>query len=495
MFVAGFLLVGSALDSSAEQFGLFTYEVVGDTVEITDYPTNAVGDVEIPAEIDGKPVTSIANHAFRDCSGLTGVTIPEEVTTIGIGAFSRCSGLTEVILFPGGRVGDYIIPEGVPSIGSSAFSGCSGLTGVTIPEGVTTIGSSAFSGCGGLTGVTIPEGVTAISSSAFSGCTGLADVAIPFSVTSIDLNAFRECTSLTSVTIPEDVTSIGWEAFSGCTGLTSVTIPESVTTIGERAFSGCSGLTSILVQLGNPNYVSLGGVLFNAAQTEIILYPGGRVGAYTIPEGVTTLGNHAFYQCSGLTGVAIPSSVTTIGNGAFRNCTGLTSVTILEGVTRIGNYAFSECTGLNTAVFVGNSPINDGDYETYFRDTAPEFTIYYLSGSAGFTSPTWGSYPAVMIDEALYPATTSPISSISLTPDGLRLTLPPIILFGHLALPPTRFGRQFGVEYSPDLSPGSWIELGNFFPVEGLWVFTDPDRVRLARPSGYYRAFLRPIVP
>mgnify|MGYP007026215466 CR=1 FL=1 len=80
MFVAGFLLVGSALDSSAEQFGLFTYEVVGDTVEITDYPTNAVGDVEIPAEIDGKPVTSIANHAFRDCSGLTGVTIPEEVT-------------------------------------------------------------------------------------------------------------------------------------------------------------------------------------------------------------------------------------------------------------------------------------------------------------------------------------------------------------------------------------------------------------------------------
>ncbi len=75
------------------------------------------------------------------------------------------------------------------------------------------------------------------------------------------------------------------------------------------------------------------------------------------------------------------------------------------------------------------------------------------------------------------------ISSISITPTDVRLTIPPAVC------------RNVGVEYSPDLSPSSWIELGNFSPAEGDWVFIDPDPVRLARPSGYYRAFLRPVVP
>ena len=138
----------------------------------------------------------------------------------------------------------------VTSIGKYAFRDCSGLTSVTIPNSVTAIGEYAFYGCSGLTSVTIPNSVTSIGSSAFSGCSGLTSVTIPNSVTSIGYRAFRDCSGLTSVTIPNSVTSIGDYAFCGCSGLTSVTIPNSVTSIGDYAFCGCSGLHSLTIGSG-----------------------------------------------------------------------------------------------------------------------------------------------------------------------------------------------------------------------------------------------------
>jgi hypothetical protein len=158
-------------------------------------------------------------------------------------------------------------------------------------------------------------------------------------------------------------------------------------------------------------------------------------------------------------------------------------------VTSIGDNAFRRCTGLMTALFLGDAPEFEDDA---FSSVDPEFTFNYLNGRSGFSSQSWRGHPTIRIDEALQ---ISAVFSISFTPDGLRLMLPPIGRLGPLVLPLVNFDRDIGVEYSPDLSPGSWIELGNFFPVEGMWVFTDPDSVRLARPSGYYRAFLRPIVP
>ena len=147
---------------SAEQFGLFTYEVVGGSVTITDYPEDAVGEVEIPAEIDGNPVTSIGRSAFRDCDGLTDITLPPGVNSIGSSAFRDCDGLTDIIL-----------PPGLTSIGATAFSKCTGLTSVTIPEGVTSMGEYAFYDCTSLTSASIPEGVTAISKSMFQNCVSL----------------------------------------------------------------------------------------------------------------------------------------------------------------------------------------------------------------------------------------------------------------------------------------------------------------------------------
>ena len=262
-------------------------------------------------------VTSIGDYAFDNCTSLTSVTIGNSVTSIGMCAFEYCSGLTSVT-----------IPNSVTSIGERAFAGCSGLTSVTIGNSVTSIGNDAFISCNNLTSVTIPNSVTSIGDYAFYKCSGLTSVTIGNSVTNIGRYAFEYCSGLTSVTIPNSVTSIGREAFEKCSSLTSVTIPNSVTSIGDFAFLGCSGLTSINVETNNPNYCSVEGVLFNKDKTRLIQYPGGKQGAYTIPNSVTSIGDRAFDECNSLTSVTIPNSVTSIGGHAFCRCAGLTSITI-----------------------------------------------------------------------------------------------------------------------------------------------------------------------
>ena len=133
----------------------------------------------------------------------------------------------------------------VTSIGDSAFKNCTGLTSIEIPDSVTSIGEWAFDSCRSLTSIDIPDGVTSIGNSAFWYCTGLTSIVIPDSVTSIGNSAFMNCTGLTSIDIPDSVTSIGDEAFASCWRLTSIDIPDGVTSIGYEAFKNCTGLTSI----------------------------------------------------------------------------------------------------------------------------------------------------------------------------------------------------------------------------------------------------------
>ena len=157
--------------------------------------------------------------------------------------------------------------------------------------------------------------VTSIGSWAFWKCTSLTSVTIPDRVTSIGNFTFHSCSDLTSVTIGNSVLNIMAGAFFRCSSLTSVTIPDSVTNIDIGAFVGCSSLTSIEVGKNNAEYSSEDEVLFSKNKTELIQFPAGKNGHYTIPDNVTTIADTAFYDCSRLTSVTIPDSVTTIGGG------------------------------------------------------------------------------------------------------------------------------------------------------------------------------------
>ena len=180
--------------------------------------------------------------------------------------------------------------------------------------------------------------VTSIGGSAFMGLVALTSITIPGSVTSIEERAFCGCSGLTSVSIPMGVTSIGERAFCECSGLTSVSIPTGVTSIGYYAFYGCSALTSIIVEEGNTAYDSRNNCNAIIETKTNTLIAG--CNNTTIPIGVTSIGNCAFYGCSNLTSITIPEGVTSIGNSAFNGCSRLTSITIPESVTSIGSYAF-----------------------------------------------------------------------------------------------------------------------------------------------------------
>ena len=197
--------------------------------------------------------------------------------------------------------------------------------------------------------VFMANGVTGIGNFAFYECISLTSMTIPDSATCIGNCAFKDCSSLASVTIPDSVASIGVYAFCGCTSLKSVTIPDSVTSIGDYAFGFCTSLTGIWVDGGSSHYFSdASGVLFNKDKTVLAQCPGAFSGSYVIPDGVTSINDAAFVNCTSLTSVTIPDGVTNIGYEVFAGCTSLANMVLPNGVTRIGAEAFDWCTSMKS---------------------------------------------------------------------------------------------------------------------------------------------------
>lgn len=308
-----------------------------------EYPETNRG---IPSSLRNVVITggSISPQAFKYCSGITSVKLPEELTEINFGTFSDCTNLETVL-----------IPNSVTVIGNWVFWECSALKNIHITSNVTTIGDGAFYGCASLTSVTIPNTLTVISESVFYGCSGLTNITIPNSITSIQNAAFHSCTNLVSITLPASLTIIGDAAFESCGNLKSVYFEGSLEQWCTISFG--SGLFICTNPCWNGADLYIDGSLITEVRipdglTSIhhFAFCGATIKSVIIPDGVTSIERMAFGRCSKLEDVTISESLISIGEDAFCN-SNLKTITIPEGVTSIGDRSFEACSSLQSAVF------------------------------------------------------------------------------------------------------------------------------------------------
>ena len=189
-----------------------------------------------------------------------------------------------------------------------------------------TVSVIAYSGSGK---VVIPDTVT--------------DNGISYQVTAMKYNGVYCENSITCLIIPDSIVKIEAAAFISLQEVTNIVIGNGVTEISLRSFYLCGELERIDVSKQNSNYSSVDGVLFNKDKTELLYYPLGRKGAYTVPDGVIKIGAYAFMYCSGLTDIVISDTVTELKDSSFYTCTGLKNIILGNQVQKIDEHVFEDC--------------------------------------------------------------------------------------------------------------------------------------------------------
>ena len=360
---------------------------------VTSIGTSAFyGCSKLPSITIGNHVTTIEQSAFYNCSALKSITIPPSVTSIGTSAFVGCWAMESVYITDlaawchinfssntsspfyrntrsdvahgggnlyvnGTKVTTLRIPDGITEIPHRAFFGFMGITSIQFNQ-VTTIGNHAFAACHGLTSLTFPEGVTAINYNTFGNCSQLQTIYLPASLTTFGDYVWWNCDALTDIyvswteNIPSLSTSITdkYPQSDITLHVPCGTIPLykeamrwwSYTIVDETVASGTCGADgdNLTWNLCNGTLTISG----TGAMVHYWSYPDipwwnyrGSIQRIVIEEGVTTIGNHAFVQCSNLTSVSLPNTLTAISYLAFGHCTSLPSLTIPSSVTSMAD--------------------------------------------------------------------------------------------------------------------------------------------------------------
>lgn len=310
-------------------------------------------EIIIPNKINGHPVTSIGNNAFRDCTHIKRIVIPDSVTIIGYGAFGGCTKLTSIT-----------IGSGVKTI-SRSFYGCDNLERVDITNIASWCNiefSSSFDDSNPLskakhlylngvevTDLIIPEDVSIISDIAFLNCESIVGLTLHDNI-EIGQNSFSGC-SIKKLNFLEGTKTIDSGMVLCKDVLTEINIPNTVMTIESDALSNCTSLESIVVGANNPIYHSSGNCLIETNSKTLIL--GCKNSVIPIDCSITSIGDYAFYNCTGLKSITIGNSVKSIGDSAFYDCNYLSTITIPKRVTSIGYNAFGNCLKLKKVCYTG----------------------------------------------------------------------------------------------------------------------------------------------
>ncbi len=331
------------------------YSILSDGVRIEGFKDEFFQgeSVTIPAEIEGKKVTSINSKAFMGRKSLKKVVLPDTITTIGSNAFNDCSELKEINIPASVKtIGDFafymckslesfIVPNGIKEIKENTFAYCEKIKSITLPEGLVTINKNAFDFCTLLTAINIPSSVTLIDDQAFSNNQSLESIVIPDSVKNIGEMVFKDCGKLKKVTLSNNIPALKRGLFKHCSSLEELKIPDSVKVIENGVFEGCSNIKTISfsknvrtiadgclvdcvklekieVDVRNDKFHSKDGVLINSINKELIYYPAAKSDKkYDIPDDVHGIAAYAFYNVKALISVRIPKNVSYIARNAF----------------------------------------------------------------------------------------------------------------------------------------------------------------------------------
>lgn len=384
------------------------------------------GRLDIPATAsDGTneyTVTRIDNNAFSGYTGMTSAILPNTIVSIGYLAFSGCNRLDYVML-----------PESLEEIGDAAFSGCNSIGVIYIPASVKSMGYDPFSQCLGLTAINVDA-----ANQWYSSVDGLlinketnvlikcpqgirGNLELPASITGISLGSIDSCGELVSITIPNSVKEIPIAFAQNCKKLQTVSLPAAIEKIGAGSFLECPDLYEINVEEGCENYYSLDGVLFSNMDNNLTIVkfpPMNTPGCYTIPDGVKTIGEYAFYkgminyvnipatvtvidsnafnQCGLLYSVIIPPSVETIGKEAFYLIEQLESVTIPASVKSIGENAFGSCYRLENVYYNTATPVSYSQTSASFMFRNTTLFIRPEGVEAAESTAPWSDFGKIL---------------------------------------------------------------------------------------------------
>ena len=301
----------------------------------------------IPDTLEGRPVTAIAESAFKGMTSLKAVSVPDTVTSIGKSAFEGCKNLTSL------RTPVYTC-EGAPYFGALFGATTHEANGGFVPVSLSTL--------------VLTRG-TAIPDYAFYACRGLEVVALPNETVEIGSFAFYGCEGLAYITTADTaLTTVGEHAFSGCSYLLNMTLPGTVVSMGEGLLEGCGRLESLTIPFvgGESSAAETAylGYLFGARHyTFTAGYLPASLVTVTVTEGCTAIPANAFFECASIREIHLPEGVTAIGRRAFYGCERLTAMTLPDSVVSMGDDAFHGCIRMQT--FEGGAGLTDLGVQTF----------------------------------------------------------------------------------------------------------------------------------